>query len=135
MYTYETPLDKTPMCIELQMGFGMMRPDWFQQATQVGIVWNTKRSDSFHSDYYPSLMGTIDAGQGLDLPFTYYSAFNNGTSDDPNFANGAPWLMHAPSPSGMVVNEYYDFKNASFAKGDDTFVLPSAPTCIPTATV
>lgn len=132
MITWATPLDNTPFCIELQMGFGLMRPSWFQQETQLGIVWNTKRSDSFHDGYYPSLMGTIDAGQGLDLPFTYYSAFNNATSDDPNFMNGAPWLMHAPSPSGMVVNEYYNFQNKTYAKGDPIFNLPGSPTCVPT---
>ena len=95
-------------------------------------MWNTKRSDSFHNAYYPALMGTMDAGQGLDLPFTYYSAFNNETDvADPNFANGAPWLMHAPSPEGMVLNEYYDFVPTTFARGDATFALPASPKCTP----
>jgi len=77
-------------------------------------------------------MGTMDAGQGLDLPFTYYSAFNNATNvSDANFANGAPWLMHAPSPEGMVVNEYYDFVATTFAAGDATFALPASPKCTP----
>jgi hypothetical protein len=70
-----------------------------------------------------------DAGQGTDLPFTYYSLSENITDTD-----GTPFLMHAPSPYGMVVNEYYDFEPTTFAVGDPIFALPSSPKCVPVGT-
>ena len=39
--------------------------------------------------------------------------------------------MHAPSPAGMVVNEYYDFEQHTYAQGDTTFAQPSSPACTP----
>ena len=32
----------------------------------------------------------------------------------------------------MVVNEYYDFVDTTFAPGDATFARPAAPACTPT---
>lgn len=64
MYTWETVLSKTPQCIQLDMGFGMMRPDWFSDANQSGLVWNAKKSDSFDTGYHRTVMTVKAAGQG-----------------------------------------------------------------------
>ena len=106
MYTWATVLSSTPQCVALDMGFGMMRPNWFLDANQSGLVWNAKKSDSFDIGYHRTVMTVKDAGQGGpadDEVFTYYYAFENST--DPALSNGTPFLMHAPSPAGMVVNE------------------------------
>lgn len=131
IYTWAVTLDSTPNCVQLQMGFGIMYPDWFSAgANQSGLVWNAKKSDSFDVGYHRTLMSVKDAGQGTpidDEVFTYYSY-----ADSENFTeNGAPFLMHAPSPAGMVVNEYYEFVPRSYAAGDPTFDLPTSPACIP----
>ena len=42
-----------------------------------------------------------------------------------------PFLMHAPSPNGMVVNEYYAFRATAFAAGDPVFARPATPACVP----
>ena len=127
MITYETPGDNTPVCIQLNLGFGMMKPNWFNiDSNQTGVIFNTKRSDSYMIGYWPSVMSVTDAGQGLDQPFSYYYAFNNNTNvSDPNYAMLAPWVMHAPSPAGMVLNEYYNFEPATFPANDPEFALPS----------
>lgn len=110
----------------------MMRPDWFQSGNQSGLVWQSKKSDFFDSDYHRVIMTVKDAGQGTasdDEVFTYYSYFENGTT--PGTANGQPFLMHAPSPTGMVVNEYYDFEEHDFGVNNNIFQVPLAdsPTC------
>lgn len=136
IYTFETGAGRAlpPNCIALQMGFGMMRPDWFQDGNQSGLVWQAKKSDFFDEDYHRVLMTVKDAGQGGpadDEVFTYYSWYENNTQ--PGSENGAPFLMHAPSPPGMVVNEYYDFTEHTFAADSEVFKypLPGAPRCIP----
>ena len=81
--------------------FFSVRPNWFSAAAlQYGIVWNAKKTDGTDPGYHANLMSVTDAGQGEDLPFTYYSLSENNTATD-----GTPFLMHAPSPQGMVVNE------------------------------
>lgn len=155
VYTYATPLDNSPSCIALSMGFGacnyctagcelgahnthplphhppsgLMRPDWFiTDAVQLAIAWVGKKSDALDQTYHRTMMSQKDAGQ--DEPFTYYAWFENSTVA--GTANGSPYLMHAPSPSGMVVNEYYDFVPHEFAPGDPIFAQPATPACIPT---
>ena len=106
MYTWETVLSKTPSCVALSMGFGMMIPGWFLGGNQSGLVWNARKSDSFDSGYHRTVLSETDAGQGGaqdDEVFTYYYTYENST--DPGLTNGSPFLMHAPSPAGMVVNE------------------------------
>jgi hypothetical protein len=104
-----------------------MKPNWFNiGSNQTGVIFNTKRSDPYNNGYYPSVLSVTDAGQGLDQPFSYYYAFNNKTNvTDANYAMFAPWLMHAPSPAGMVLNEYYDFVPATYPANDPEFALPS----------
>jgi hypothetical protein len=46
------------------MGFGMMRPNWYMDANQSGLVWNAKKSDSFDAGYHRTVMSVKDAGQG-----------------------------------------------------------------------
>ena len=111
------------------MGFGLMKPDWFAGGVQYGIFWPAKKTDGSDPAYHATLATVTDAGQGVDLPFTYYSLSENNTATD-----GTPFLMHAPSPSGMVVNEYYDFEATSFAASEPIFALPSSPKCIPVGT-
>jgi hypothetical protein len=100
MITWEAYLDKTPNCVALSMGFGLMKPDWFSHGDQYGIFWPAKKTDGADPAYHATLATVTDAGQGVDLPFTYYSLSENITDTD-----GTPFLMHAPSPYGMVVNE------------------------------
>ena len=103
-------------------------PDWFiRGATQLAVAWNSKKSDALDMAYHRTMMAQKDAGQ--DEPFTYYSWFANGTT--PDTVNGAPFLMHAPSPNGMVVNEYFKFVPHAYAQGDPVFALPATPTCTP----
>jgi hypothetical protein len=132
MYTWATVLSSTPQCVALDMGFGMMRPDWFIDANQSGLVWNAKKSDSFDIGYHRTVMTVKDAGQGGpadDEVFTYFFSYENNT--DPAFSNGTPFLMHAPSPAGMVVNEYYDFEPRTYSPDEAAFVRPASPACIP----
>jgi len=133
MYTWETVLSKSPQCVSLDMGFGLMKPDWFiTDANQSGLVWHSKKSDFYDPMYHRVLMSVKDAGQGGpadDEVFTYYSYFNNET--DVGSENGMPFLMHAPSPNGMVVNEYYDFTPFTYDPEDTTFELPVSPACVP----
>jgi hypothetical protein len=112
----------------------MMRPDWFQPGNQSGLVWQAKKTDFFDPDYHRVLMTVLDAGQGTpaqDEVFTYYSYYENNTQ--PGCENGAPFLMHAPSPPFMVVNEYYDFTPKDFGASNPIFnvPLPGAPPCKP----
>jgi hypothetical protein len=106
-----------------------MKPDWFSHGVQYGILWPAKKTDGTDPGYHAALATVTDAGQGTDLPFTYYSLAENNTATD-----GTPFLMHAPSPSGMVVNEYYDFEPASYTDNDPIFALPSSPKCTPVGT-
>ena len=54
-------------CVHLNLGFGMMRPDWFMSdnATIFGEVYATQRSDSARNVYRPVTLTRKDgAGQG-----------------------------------------------------------------------
>lgn len=54
-------------CVHLNLGFGMMRPDWFisDNATIFGEVYATQRSDSARNTYQPVTLTRKDgAGQG-----------------------------------------------------------------------
>ena len=93
MIQWEAYLDKTPNCVALSMGFGLMKPDWFSGGQQYGIFWPAKKTDGADPAYHATLVTVTDAGQGVDLPFSYYSLSENNTDTD-----GAPFLMHAPSP-------------------------------------
>ena len=110
-------------CVQLDLGFGMMRPTWFMDngATIFGEVYATQRSDSAHNVYRPVTLTRKDgAGQGY---FDYYS--NNQT--------GAPFNMHAPSPAGFVVNEYLvPPVPTPFAPDAPEFVLPVGIPCVNT---
>jgi len=72
-----------------------MKPDWFStDSNQSGLVWQSKKSDFFDTDYHRVIMTVKDAGQGGpadDEVFTYYSYFNNETGVDN--VNGAPFMM------------------------------------------
>ena len=39
-------------CIQLNLGFGIMRPDWMQQGECRGDVWLAKKSDGTDPDYH-----------------------------------------------------------------------------------
>ncbi len=44
MYTWATPLSTAPQCVALDMGFGMMRPDWVRVAPLGALI-------SHHGDW------------------------------------------------------------------------------------
>jgi hypothetical protein len=64
MYTWQTALSSAPQCVALNMGFGMMKPDWFYDANQSGLVWNAKKSNDLDRAYHRTVMSVKDAGQG-----------------------------------------------------------------------
>lgn len=39
MYTYAVPLDSVPSCVALDMGFGIMYPDWFKVGANGEQPW------------------------------------------------------------------------------------------------
>ena len=98
-------------CQQLQMGFGMMKPDWMiDNATNEGDLWLTRR---------------LQRSPGYDhTRWNRKSALPDGWFDYFSvFTTGEPYRMSAPSPAGKVVNEYYDFvPQTSFPAG--TFTLP-----------
>lgn len=60
-----------------------MRPNWFVDGNQSGLVWNSKKSDFFDNAYHRTIMTVKSAGQGGpadDEVFTYYSYYENGTT-------------------------------------------------------
>lgn len=133
MFTYEAADDPIPDCVKLSMGFGMMYPDWFRvNSTQVTTVWDTRR-DGEDPAYHRVLMSQKGDGVSPD-PFTYYS-FLIANETAPTIVNGSPYKMSAPSPTGLVVNEYYAFVDKTpnnLPASDPIFALPSQPACIPT---
>lgn len=98
-------------CQQLQMGFGMMKPDWMvSNATNEGDLWLTRRLQ--RSPGYDHTRWNRKSA----LPDGWFDYFST-------FATGEPYRMSAPSPAGKVVNEYYDFTpQTSFPAG--TFTLP-----------
>ena len=95
----------------------MMKPTWFLNGYPVGGVWLAHKSEAFDTAYHYTTWTTVSAGdQGV---FNYFS--RNDT--------GAAYTMSAPSPEGLVVNEYSEFTPTDFASST-VFNLPASPACI-----
>lgn len=106
-------------CVSLDMGFGMMRPNWFiENATFVDTLWLAKKSDATDNTFHFTAHNTKPSPDG---DFNYMYSLENATL-------GEPFSMFAPSPTGLVVNEYYDFQVADFT-GSDVFTIPSYLNC------
>ena len=119
LYIYTFDIDN---CVRLDLGFGMMQPDWFITGASVfGSVYSTQRSDSADNAYHSTVLSRKDgAGQGY---FDYYS--RNST--------GAAFTMHAPSPAGFVVNEYIIPPTPTpFTADAPVFALPVGIPCVNT---
>jgi len=120
MYTeFLSPaLQNLSTCTPLEMGFGMMVPDWMiRGATTLNYtIWGTRQSWPMDSNYYPLNLNRKD-GAGFGY-FEYYS--DNRT--------GNPFRMDAPAGGqGVVVNEYASpipFTTEPFPNG--TFLPPCA---------
>ena len=102
-----------PTCTQLDMGFGMMVPDWFLfgATTMEPGLWQTRQYNKSDAWYYRTVWTRKSA-----MPSGYFNYFSFNDT-------GAPFRMNAPSPAGEVVNEYYDFQNVTgFPAG--TFTTP-----------
>jgi hypothetical protein len=105
----------TPMCNQLDMGFGLPVPNWFQfGSTTVDPGLYLTRHYSGSDGLYHRAVWTRKS----IMPFGYFNYFSFNDT-------GAPFRMSAPSPpQGEVVNEYYNFKNVTgFPEG--TFDVPA----------
>jgi hypothetical protein len=83
-----------------------------------GPVWHTHKYDATTIAYEPTVFNSKASPDGN---FSYYSSE----------ATGYGFVMHAPSPSGMVVNEYYDWAAADFTQATQATVFdrPASPNC------
>lgn len=127
MITWEAVDDPTPSCVALNMGFGMMFPDWFKRrgdgddAFQVGTQWLSHKSDGADPGYHLTLWTTKMSPDGA---FNYYSYLND-TGYPPREGHGFAMSAMIEPP---VVNEYFDFAPVdSFP--DSLFDLPATPIC------
>ena len=112
--TMLTFIGDLPTCTQLDMGFGMMVPDWFLfgATTMEPGLWLTRQYNKSDAWYYRNVWTRKSA-----MPDGYFNYFSFNDT-------GAPFRMNAPSPAGEVVNEYYDFKNVTgFPAG--TFATPA----------
>ncbi len=66
-------------------------------------------------------------GQGN---FDYFSYLNDTLAGG---VAGDPHHFSAPSPLGLVVNEYNNFTVANFSVSDPTFILPPGISCVNTS--
>lgn len=137
LFIYQS-IGAAPTCVHLNLGFGMMIPSWFLGGTQNGTWWHVKKYQWSSGDngMYVNTLSTqsIVDGQGT---FDYHSIVNASiSSSDPV---GAPHHFTAPSPLGLVVNEYNNFTVANFSVNDPIFALPEGVACVntsmPTATI
>ena len=110
------------------MTFGMMVPDWMIDGAYVvpqGPVWHTHKYDAATIDYVATTFNSKASPDGekpqnigifasLFDRRNYQCSLTTGNFSYYSDANGAGYVMHAPSPAGMVVNEYYDWAVADF---------------------
>lgn len=126
MITFADPRSLQPeSCIALNLGIGIMRPDWMQQGACQGDVWVTSKSAGYDNDYHRTTWTHIPVLDQDDGAFDWFADFTTGEGR----------MMQAPGPDAdeYVVNEERDLLAASFPLTDvTTFRLPvNASTCIP----
>lgn len=109
-------------CVQLEMGFAMMTPDWFLTGSEeVAQPWLAKKSDKEDDEFHQTLWLRKSAGDpGY---FDYFSDLNTGE----------PFRLTAPSQGPYVINEYYNFTVVDFSKGplQHIFDRPEKPICTP----
>lgn len=126
MYTFDSP---SPSCVSMDMGFGMMRPDWFTDGIQQNAtIWIAQKSNALDTQYHNTVWTRKCATCDSD-PNGYFDMFTlagNGTD-----VAGTCFRMQAPGPLPIlyVVNEYSDFVTMNYTALDATFALPSTPAC------
>lgn len=113
-------------CVQLDLGFGIMRPDWMVQGECRGDVWLSQKSDGTDPNYHRVSFTHIPVLSQDDGSFDWYSSYSGG----------AGFQMQAPGQSELdyVVNEETLLAAADFppAGTPGPFDIPaSAPTCIP----
>lgn len=114
MYTW-APAE--PSCIHLNLGFGIMRPNWFlTNSTQVGDIWLAVKSDPADATFHHTVWTRKSAE-----PFGYFDYFTDAKA-------GTPFRLSAPTQTDYVINEIYNFTAASL-NNTDVFDLPSSPAC------
>jgi len=124
MFTF----DGNGSCFQMDMGFGMMRPDWFVDGEQQNTTWLGKKTDTkdinLHNTVWTRKCATCD--EDPNGYFDYFSLAGNGTDKQ-----GEPFRLEAPGPLPIlyVINEYYNFQPANYTVNDPTFRLPSSITC------
>jgi hypothetical protein len=128
LYMYE--FDGNGSCYHMNMGFGMMRPDWFVDGDQLNTTYLAKKSDATDTNFYNTVWTRKCATCDTD-PNGYFNYFST-TSDNGQVA-GTPFRLDAPGPLGSgigyVINEYYDFKATNFTLDATDFALPTSPAC------
>lgn len=75
MITYADPRSLQPAsCIQLNLGIGMMRPDWMMAPPEncLGDIWITAKSAGFDEDYHRSVHTRISALDQDDGNFGEY---------------------------------------------------------------
>ena len=114
-------------CIELQLGIGMMMPDWMLNGECNGDIWITHKSNGMDPLYYRAVWTRISALDQDDGNFDWFS----------DFTTGAGLMMQAPGPDAdaYVINEEGPVVPATFTADSPIFDIPSGLTCIPTETV
>ena len=128
MITYADPRSLQPeSCIQLNLGIGMMRPDWMvAPASQcMGDIWITSKSAGFDDDYHRAVWTRISALDQDDGNFDWFSDYTTGVGR----------MMQAPGQDAAdyVVNEEFSLMPAQFAPSSPIFALPAGIKCIPVA--
>jgi len=65
-------------CIQLSLGFGMMRPDWMQQGECRGDVWLSQKSDGADPDYHRVSYTHIPVLDQDDGAFDWFATYQGG---------------------------------------------------------
>ena len=128
MITYADKRSLQPeSCIELQLGIGMMMPEWMLNGDCMGDVWSTHKANGMDPNYYRAVWTRISALDQDDGNFDWFS----------DYVTGAGYIMQAPGPDAdaYVINEEGPIVPATFSADSPLFDIPSSLTCIPTEQV
>ena len=121
MITWADPRSwQNSSCVQLQLGFGMMRPDWMQQGSCMGDVWLSQKSAGDDLDYHRVVWTRIPVLDEDDGQFDWFSSYAGA---------GEGFQMQAPGQSTLdyVINDEQLLAPATFSPSDDVFALPSGP--------
>ena len=65
-------------CVQLDLGFGIMRPDWMVQGECRGDVWLSQKSDGTDPNYHRVSFTHIPVLAQDDGAFDWYSSYSGG---------------------------------------------------------